>query len=225
MQGALRNAISSFIQVSPNIKDTIWNFLEQYDLPVVVGPHVGNSAQPITAQVSSVSCACFSLSFVTLQRIGVYFVAFFSKAFLIVSWPAYLFAKDWLTPWKTIHVFAGRWMLCRKFDSHGHSWLRGYHDCDTSLFCFNIGVVRYFMSLTSLFKLFVGSRNFLFVKNFGFWISCGMWKRNGNRWRKLRSRTMTNYLGNEWQARETPIWEWDQRQECLSEEGERICYS
>ncbi|KAK2966314.1 hypothetical protein RJ640_018125, partial [Escallonia rubra] len=51
LKGALRNAISSFIQVSPNLKDTIWSYLEQYDLPVVVGPHVGNSTQPMSAQV------------------------------------------------------------------------------------------------------------------------------------------------------------------------------
>ncbi|KAI3814618.1 hypothetical protein L1987_14258 [Smallanthus sonchifolius] len=41
LKGALRNTISTFIHVSPNMKDTIWGFLEQYDLPVVVGPQVG----------------------------------------------------------------------------------------------------------------------------------------------------------------------------------------
>ncbi|XP_052198623.1 nuclear pore complex protein NUP205 isoform X2 [Diospyros lotus] len=51
LKGALRNAIASFIQVSPTLKDTIWSYLEQYDLPVVVGPHIGSSTQPITAQV------------------------------------------------------------------------------------------------------------------------------------------------------------------------------
>ncbi|KAL1816058.1 hypothetical protein ACET3Z_018632 [Daucus carota] len=51
LKGAFRNAISTFIQVSPNIKGTIWNFLEQYDLPVVVGPNVGNNSQPFTTQV------------------------------------------------------------------------------------------------------------------------------------------------------------------------------
>ncbi|KAK3002877.1 hypothetical protein RJ639_020134 [Escallonia herrerae] len=54
LKGALRNAISSFIQVSPNLKDTIWSYLEKYDLPVVVGPHVGNSTQPMSAQVGFV---------------------------------------------------------------------------------------------------------------------------------------------------------------------------
>ncbi|GKA84110.1 nuclear pore complex protein NUP205 [Tanacetum coccineum] len=41
LKGALRNSIATFIHVSPNLKDTIWGFLEQYDLPVVVGPQVG----------------------------------------------------------------------------------------------------------------------------------------------------------------------------------------
>ncbi|PWA94300.1 Nucleoporin Nup186/Nup192/Nup205 [Artemisia annua] len=41
LKGALRNSIATFIHVSPNMKDTIWGFLEQYDLPVVVGPQVG----------------------------------------------------------------------------------------------------------------------------------------------------------------------------------------
>ncbi|KAJ0515388.1 putative nucleoporin [Helianthus annuus] len=41
LKGALRTSISTFIDVSPNLKDTIWGFLEQYDLPVVVGSQVG----------------------------------------------------------------------------------------------------------------------------------------------------------------------------------------
>ncbi|KAK6945090.1 Nucleoporin Nup186/Nup192/Nup205, partial [Dillenia turbinata] len=51
LKGALRNAISTFVQVSPMLKDTIWSYLEQYDLPVVVGPQAGNSMQTITSQV------------------------------------------------------------------------------------------------------------------------------------------------------------------------------
>ncbi|PSS20924.1 Nuclear pore complex protein [Actinidia chinensis var. chinensis] len=51
LKGALRNAIATFIRVSPTLKDTIWSYLEQYDLPVVVGPHIGSSIQPVTAQV------------------------------------------------------------------------------------------------------------------------------------------------------------------------------
>ena len=53
VQGALRNAIATFINVSPLMKDTIWGYLEQYDLPVVVAPQVGSSAQPISTQVCS----------------------------------------------------------------------------------------------------------------------------------------------------------------------------
>ncbi|KAL2936608.1 hypothetical protein RDABS01_019331 [Bienertia sinuspersici] len=51
LKGALRDAIATFIQVSPLMKDTIWGYLEQYDLPVVVGPQVGNATQPITTQL------------------------------------------------------------------------------------------------------------------------------------------------------------------------------
>lgn len=47
-QGALRNAIATFVHVSPTLKDTIWSLLEQYDLPVVVGPPAGNIVQPIS---------------------------------------------------------------------------------------------------------------------------------------------------------------------------------
>ncbi|BBH08489.1 Protein of unknown function D [Prunus dulcis] len=49
--GALRNAITTFVHVSPVLKDTVWSYLEQYDLPVVVGSHAGKSAQPMAAQV------------------------------------------------------------------------------------------------------------------------------------------------------------------------------
>ncbi|KAL9242432.1 hypothetical protein vseg_016427 [Gypsophila vaccaria] len=51
LKGALRDAITSFIQVSPLMKDTIWGYLEQYDLPVVVGPEVGNTTHTVTTQV------------------------------------------------------------------------------------------------------------------------------------------------------------------------------
>lgn len=47
LKGALRNAIATFVRVSSVPKDTIWSYLEQYDLPVVVG----NSAQAMSAQV------------------------------------------------------------------------------------------------------------------------------------------------------------------------------
>lgn len=51
LQGALRNAITAFIKVSPVLKDTIWNYLEQYDLPVVVGPSVGSGGKHVASQV------------------------------------------------------------------------------------------------------------------------------------------------------------------------------
>lgn len=51
-QGALRNAIAAFVHVSPILKDNIWHYLEQYDLPVVVGTPAGSIAQPMTGQVS-----------------------------------------------------------------------------------------------------------------------------------------------------------------------------
>ncbi|KAE8687445.1 NUP205 protein [Hibiscus syriacus] len=49
LKGALRNTIATFVSVSPVLKDTIWTYLEQYDLPVVVGSHI--SSQPMAAQV------------------------------------------------------------------------------------------------------------------------------------------------------------------------------
>ncbi|XP_044463911.1 nuclear pore complex protein NUP205 isoform X2 [Mangifera indica] len=51
LKGALRNAIAAFVHVSPVQKDAIWSYLERYDLPVVVGTNVGNSAQPMPGQV------------------------------------------------------------------------------------------------------------------------------------------------------------------------------
>ncbi|XP_020537054.1 nuclear pore complex protein NUP205 isoform X2 [Jatropha curcas] len=51
LKGALRNAITTFVHVSPVLKDTVWSFLEQYDLPLVVGTHVGNTAKSMAAQV------------------------------------------------------------------------------------------------------------------------------------------------------------------------------
>uniref|UniRef100_A0A6N2K971 Uncharacterized protein n=1 Tax=Salix viminalis TaxID=40686 RepID=A0A6N2K971_SALVM len=51
LKGALRNAITTFVHISPVLRDATWSYLEQYDLPVVVGAQVGNSAQPIGTQV------------------------------------------------------------------------------------------------------------------------------------------------------------------------------
>ncbi|MED6124108.1 hypothetical protein PIB30_056009 [Stylosanthes scabra] len=50
-KGALRNAIVTFIRVSPVLKDSIWTYLEQYDLPVVVGPDVQSNPQSMASQV------------------------------------------------------------------------------------------------------------------------------------------------------------------------------
>ncbi|KAL8128568.1 hypothetical protein V2J09_017723 [Rumex salicifolius] len=47
LKGALREAIATFIQVSPLMKDAIWSYLERYDLPVVVGPQAGNSQSQV----------------------------------------------------------------------------------------------------------------------------------------------------------------------------------
>lgn len=51
LKGALRNAIASFIDVSSELKDIIWRYLEQYDLPVLVASHIQNGTKPITSQV------------------------------------------------------------------------------------------------------------------------------------------------------------------------------
>ncbi|KAL5729570.1 hypothetical protein ACHQM5_002502 [Ranunculus cassubicifolius] len=51
LKGALRNTIAVFLQVFPTLKDTIWSYLEQYDLPVVVGVPFGASANQISTQV------------------------------------------------------------------------------------------------------------------------------------------------------------------------------
>ena len=54
MQGALSDAIRTFIQVSPVLKDTIWSYLEQYDPPLIMGgPEVGNSTHAVPTQVYS----------------------------------------------------------------------------------------------------------------------------------------------------------------------------
>jgi nuclear pore complex protein Nup205 len=45
LKGALRKTIAAFVNVFPEMRDSIWAFLEQYDLPVVVGSQVGKSDQ------------------------------------------------------------------------------------------------------------------------------------------------------------------------------------
>ncbi|CAN6243490.1 unnamed protein product [Urochloa humidicola] len=47
LKGALRNSIAAFIKVSPLLKDAIWNYLEQYDLPVVTAPLGNHTATQI----------------------------------------------------------------------------------------------------------------------------------------------------------------------------------
>ncbi|XAR66900.1 hypothetical protein NMG60_11013275 [Bertholletia excelsa] len=51
LKGALRNTIATFVRVSPAMKDSVWSYLERYDLPVVVGPHSGSGSQPMATQV------------------------------------------------------------------------------------------------------------------------------------------------------------------------------
>ncbi|XP_020571506.1 nuclear pore complex protein NUP205-like [Phalaenopsis equestris] len=51
LKGALRNVISSFVGISPLLKDTIWSYLEKYDLPVVVGPPPKTSGLLFQSQI------------------------------------------------------------------------------------------------------------------------------------------------------------------------------
>ncbi|GAB2300342.1 hypothetical protein Dimus_034380 [Dionaea muscipula] len=51
LKGALRDCIAAFLQVSPLLKDIIWTYLEQYDLPVVVRAQAGKSNQVMSTQV------------------------------------------------------------------------------------------------------------------------------------------------------------------------------
>lgn len=48
LKGALRDTITTFLRVSPNLKDTTWGYLEQYDLPVVVGLPTTSNTQPVS---------------------------------------------------------------------------------------------------------------------------------------------------------------------------------
>jgi hypothetical protein len=66
MQGALRNSIAAFIKVSPLLKDAIWNYLEQYDLPVVtapVGHHTATQVHMFTVSLISYIYCLLSNSF------------------------------------------------------------------------------------------------------------------------------------------------------------------
>lgn len=56
------------MKVSPVMKDAIWTYLEQYDLPVVVSPHVGSNAQAVSTQVQI--CIAF---FMLHEIVGTHF--------------------------------------------------------------------------------------------------------------------------------------------------------
>ncbi|KAJ4808768.1 nuclear pore complex protein (DUF3414) [Rhynchospora pubera] len=52
LKGALREAIAAFVKVSPLLKDAIWKYLEQYELPVIVGPSfTTNAGQQISTKL------------------------------------------------------------------------------------------------------------------------------------------------------------------------------
>lgn len=57
LKGALRNSITAFIKVSPLLKDAIWNYLEQYDLPVVtatLGHHTATQVYDMRFELNEV---------------------------------------------------------------------------------------------------------------------------------------------------------------------------
>ncbi|KAL3530713.1 hypothetical protein ACH5RR_010035 [Cinchona calisaya] len=57
-------SISTFVKVSPARRDSVWTYLEQYDLPVVVGPQVGNSVQLMSRQIGMLDSLASSDLFV-----------------------------------------------------------------------------------------------------------------------------------------------------------------
>ncbi|KAL3530980.1 hypothetical protein ACH5RR_010302 [Cinchona calisaya] len=52
--GALHRTIATFVEVSPSLKNAIWTYLEQYDVPVDFGSVVWNSVWPMTTQESQI---------------------------------------------------------------------------------------------------------------------------------------------------------------------------
>ncbi|CAI9100148.1 OLC1v1037088C1 [Oldenlandia corymbosa var. corymbosa] len=50
LKGALRDTIATFVKVFPGLRDAVWTYLDQYDLPVVV-PQVGNKMQSMATQM------------------------------------------------------------------------------------------------------------------------------------------------------------------------------
>lgn len=86
LQGALRNAIATFIPVTPVHRDTIWSFLEQYDLPVVVGPHLRNTAQSVAPVSSSCIIWLFSVRLTSMFCISCFFLFIFPFFSVILSY-------------------------------------------------------------------------------------------------------------------------------------------
>ncbi|WZZ04651.1 hypothetical protein YC2023_090572 [Brassica napus] len=66
LKGALRKTIAVFVHVFPELRDSIWAFLEQYDLPVVVGSPVGKTDQ--SSQVKLVYDMQFELNEIEARR-------------------------------------------------------------------------------------------------------------------------------------------------------------
>lgn len=124
-QGALRNAIAAFIHVSPVMKDNIWRYLEQYDLPVVVGSHVGNTAQPITGQVSFFCNVkiWYLVDEMCLEGISLWHTIYFSSLLLTVF--AFLFYS--LMLWCYNYICQNTEFLASKTLMHKKEGLRAVH--------------------------------------------------------------------------------------------------
>ncbi|KAM0920997.1 hypothetical protein ACQ4PT_007209 [Festuca glaucescens] len=57
LKGALRNSITAFVKVSPQLKDAVWSYLEQYDLPVVTvspGQHTATQVYDMRFELNEV---------------------------------------------------------------------------------------------------------------------------------------------------------------------------
>uniref|UniRef100_I1NYC7 Nuclear pore complex protein NUP205 n=1 Tax=Oryza glaberrima TaxID=4538 RepID=I1NYC7_ORYGL len=68
LKGALRNSITAFIKVSPLLKDAIWSYLEQYDLPVVTPPLGQHNATQMEECVWQIYDMRFELNEVEAMR-------------------------------------------------------------------------------------------------------------------------------------------------------------
>ncbi|VVB01701.1 unnamed protein product [Arabis nemorensis] len=67
LQGALRKTIAVFVYIFAEMRDSVWDFLEQYDLPVVVGSTVGKSDQS-SQRAYSDPCEKWELVVASLQH-------------------------------------------------------------------------------------------------------------------------------------------------------------